>query len=267
MVLQTTGQISLSNLQTEFGGTNPINFSEYYLNASTAYTNGVSGIPNIGTQISLSQFYGKAKAVVNFMLQGNASGNMSTSVNINGQTLNSTSMGIDGADDSSASIGTMNFPFFFFGVDYNNNIFWSSNQVLQFGTNVGTINWSATTGRGILLGNFDRRANSTRHFPTYIINNHSIKRLSINHANSYSLSGSEIQMEIRLIRGPQYQYVEIRMAQWTARSGGNWNLTNGSSYYNVFSGAPPVGTGASVVLRSDLNGNGWQAFNNHYVNL
>jgi len=66
MALQTSGQISLNNLQTQFGGTNPINFSEYYLNAATGYATGVSGIPNIGTQISLSQFYGKAKTVFVF---------------------------------------------------------------------------------------------------------------------------------------------------------------------------------------------------------
>jgi len=59
----SSGQISLNNLQSVFGGTNPINFSEYYLNASTGYTTGVSGIPNIGTQIALSNFYGKTKAV------------------------------------------------------------------------------------------------------------------------------------------------------------------------------------------------------------
>jgi hypothetical protein len=59
----SSGQISLNNLQTVFGGTNPINFSEYYLNAATGYTSGVSGIPNIGTQIALSNFYGKTKTV------------------------------------------------------------------------------------------------------------------------------------------------------------------------------------------------------------
>jgi hypothetical protein len=49
--------------------------------------------------------------------------------------------------------------------------------------------------------------------------------------------------------------------------GGIWNISDGASFYNPFSGAPPVGTGASVVLRGDLNGYNWQAFNNHYVNL
>lgn len=65
MVLQSTGLISLSNIQTEFGGTNPIFLSEYYANSATGYTTGVTGIPNSttnpSTSIKLSQFYGKAK--------------------------------------------------------------------------------------------------------------------------------------------------------------------------------------------------------------
>ena len=256
MALQSSGEISFANIQTVFGGTNPISLSEYYKNASIGFTSGVSGIPDIGSAISLNQFYGKAKSI---MLAGNVSGNM--------DTTNGSSMGIDGADDSSASIGTVGFSFFFFGTDYNNNIFWSSNQVLQFGTNTGTITWYANTGRGILLGNFDRRTNWSRHFPTYTNNNHSIKRLVVNHANYWNVNGSEIQMEIRLIRGPLYQYIEVRMAQWAAGSGGNWNLTDGVSYYNVFSGAPPIGSGGSCVIRSDLNGYNWQAFNGYYINL
>jgi len=65
MVLQSTGRISLSNVQTEFGGTNPILLSEYFANSATGYTTGVTGIPNSttnpSTSIKLSQFYGKAK--------------------------------------------------------------------------------------------------------------------------------------------------------------------------------------------------------------
>jgi hypothetical protein len=33
MVLQSSGPISFSNIQTEFGGANPISLSEYYLNS------------------------------------------------------------------------------------------------------------------------------------------------------------------------------------------------------------------------------------------
>ena len=58
MVLPTAGNyIRFSDIQTEFGGTNPINLSEYY--SSGTYTTGVSGIPSSGP-IYLSMFAGTA---------------------------------------------------------------------------------------------------------------------------------------------------------------------------------------------------------------
>lgn len=51
MVLQSSGAISLANVQTEFGGSNPIGINEYYGVAA--------GVPASGT-ISLANFYGKA---------------------------------------------------------------------------------------------------------------------------------------------------------------------------------------------------------------
>lgn len=56
MTLQSSGPISLLDIQNEFGGANPISLSEYY--------NAASGVPASGT-ISLSDFYGKS-AVTNF---------------------------------------------------------------------------------------------------------------------------------------------------------------------------------------------------------
>ena len=56
MALQGSGQISLANLQTEFGGSNPISLSEYYRNGAYVTSNN-SGVPTSGA-ISLSQFYG-----------------------------------------------------------------------------------------------------------------------------------------------------------------------------------------------------------------
>lgn len=53
MTLQSSGAISLANVQTEFGGSNPISISEYY--------GAASGVPTSGT-ISLSNFYGKSAA-------------------------------------------------------------------------------------------------------------------------------------------------------------------------------------------------------------
>ena len=51
MVLQSSGAISLYNIQTEFGGSTPISMSEYY--------GAASGIPSSGA-ISFSNFYGKS---------------------------------------------------------------------------------------------------------------------------------------------------------------------------------------------------------------
>jgi hypothetical protein len=60
MTIPTTGVISLNDIQTEFGGTNPISISEYYAGGSfvASTVTGTSGaIPSSG-QFSLSAFYG-----------------------------------------------------------------------------------------------------------------------------------------------------------------------------------------------------------------
>lgn len=50
MPLQSSGAISLNNIQTEFGGSNPIGINEYY---------GSGGAPASGT-ISIGDFYGRS---------------------------------------------------------------------------------------------------------------------------------------------------------------------------------------------------------------
>jgi hypothetical protein len=55
MTLQSSGPISLANVQTEFGGTNPIGINEYY--------GAATGVPSSGT-ISLNDFYGKSAGFV-----------------------------------------------------------------------------------------------------------------------------------------------------------------------------------------------------------
>jgi len=60
MALQSSGLITLAQVQTEFGGANPISMSEYYRNgAYTTVNNG--NVPTSGT-ISLGNFYGAVKA-------------------------------------------------------------------------------------------------------------------------------------------------------------------------------------------------------------
>lgn len=72
MALQAPGQaISLSQIQTEFGGDIPISLSEYYRNGLyvTANNGNVSSTP--GATISLSNFYGAVKAItVTYQLIG-----------------------------------------------------------------------------------------------------------------------------------------------------------------------------------------------------
>lgn len=60
MTLPTSGPLSLSDIQTEFGGTNPISLSEYYAGGANvpSGTSGTNGpVPTSGT-ISISDFYG-----------------------------------------------------------------------------------------------------------------------------------------------------------------------------------------------------------------
>ena len=55
MAVTSSGEIKLSDLQTEFGGSSPIAFSEYHFNASGPNTNGF--FPDSG-EINLASFYG-----------------------------------------------------------------------------------------------------------------------------------------------------------------------------------------------------------------
>ena len=65
MALPTSGPLSLADIQTEFGGSNPISLSEYYAGGAyvPAGTTGTNGpVPSEGT-ISISNFYGTSNVV------------------------------------------------------------------------------------------------------------------------------------------------------------------------------------------------------------
>ena len=70
MALQGSGPISLANIQTEFGGSNPISLSEYYRNGAYVTSNN-TGVPTSGV-ISLNQFYGTT-AQFSFAISSNYS--------------------------------------------------------------------------------------------------------------------------------------------------------------------------------------------------
>lgn len=59
MALPGSGPMSLAQLQTEFGGSNPVSLSEYYRGGAYVTANN-TGVPVSG-QVSLSQFYGAVR--------------------------------------------------------------------------------------------------------------------------------------------------------------------------------------------------------------
>ena len=68
MTLPSSGALSLSQIQSEFGGSNPIGLNEYYRGGANVPSHGnTTGIPSSGT-ISVNQFYGKSNTA-----PGNAS--------------------------------------------------------------------------------------------------------------------------------------------------------------------------------------------------
>lgn len=65
MAIPSSGAISLTTIQTEFGGANPISMSEYYAGGTyvpTGSTGDSGPIPTSG-QISISEFYGSAAII------------------------------------------------------------------------------------------------------------------------------------------------------------------------------------------------------------
>lgn len=66
MTLPSSGPLSLADIQTEFGGSNPISLSEYYAGGGLvpAGTTGTYGaVPSSGT-ISIQNFYGTSNVVI-----------------------------------------------------------------------------------------------------------------------------------------------------------------------------------------------------------
>ena len=94
MALQSSGAIKLSEIQTEFGGSDPISLSEYYQNADPdLVTSNNTGVPNTGNPISMSDFYDTVKGTsVYFEIIGAGAGG--------GAGDGSAGLGSDGGDST-----------------------------------------------------------------------------------------------------------------------------------------------------------------------
>jgi len=79
MALPSSGVLTLNDIQTEFGGTNPIDLSDYYRGGGLVPDTALNaGIPTSGV-ISVTDFYGSANTIaLNFVNHGVASGNSGT---------------------------------------------------------------------------------------------------------------------------------------------------------------------------------------------
>lgn len=64
MALQSSGAIKLSEIQAEFGGSDPISLSEYYQNADPdLVSSNNTNVPDTGNAISMTDFYDAVKAL------------------------------------------------------------------------------------------------------------------------------------------------------------------------------------------------------------
>jgi hypothetical protein len=211
------------------------------------------------------------------IISGNATTNMST-------TGFTQLTAVAGVDDGFAYIPTdASFNFFFFGTDYGKNnvvngIYWNTNNVVGFGTGVNTITWVANTGRGVLIGNADRRTNQFWYSPMTTSGTSKITQFLLFFQNIYNDGVTNAgQYRIRLIRSSTKQYIEVRIFKGSggANSGtisttGQWNITNGTTfqgtYGSTFNSTFPADN-TSFVLSSDINGNNWTFTNTAYVNI
>ena len=72
MALQTSGIITLSDIQTEFGGSNPVSLSEYYAGGSyvPSGTSGTNGAVPTSGEIEVSDFYGTQSGITVTVTEG-----------------------------------------------------------------------------------------------------------------------------------------------------------------------------------------------------
>ena len=119
-------------------------------------------------------------------------------------------------DDGRVPIPMSSMEFNFFGTNYSNSLYWSSNNALLFGTQSTPqldIDITRNAIPSILLGNYDRLL-KTFYYSNSSNSNYSITTLLITFYNYYtdSVSASTYQYKIRLIKentGNKNQFVEV----------------------------------------------------------
>lgn len=210
-------------------------------------------------------------------------------------------------DDGDVPIPMANMVFQFFGTNYANNMYWSSNNAIIFGTPTNPtleVNIPRNLVPAILLGNYDR-ALKTFFYTNIAKSEYAITVLRVTFYDYFTDTASSptYQYQIRLIKetsGYQRQFVEVNVissppspgystanimypsstvGQTPIDTNGNtidstkhspYNITDGTRFFN------PCGTtysdaspsaNTSFVFSSDSTGSSWVFTDNSHVNV
>jgi hypothetical protein len=210
-------------------------------------------------------------------------------------------------DDGDVPIPMANIVFNFFGTNFSNNLYWSSNNALIFGTPNPQLetNISRNIVPSILIGNYDR-ALKTFFYTNIIQRNYSMTILRVTFYDYFTNTSSDpiYEYQIRLIKetiGSQRQFVEVYVISSPPSPGystaiisypsgvdgngnpidsnGNridstknspYNITNGTAFLNPCGSIFSTASpqgNTSFVFSSDSTGSSWVFTNNSYVNV
>ena len=230
------------------------------------------------------------------------SGNLSQ-VTIPGTLIDNSTVSPTSLDDGDVPIPMANIVFNFFGTNYSNNLYWSSNNALIFGTpNPGLeVNIPRNLLPAILIGNYDRRL-KTFYYTNIVNTQYSITVIVVTFYDYYTdneLSAPTYQYQLRLIKEnsvTQRQFVEVYIVSSPPSTGYSsaitnypsgtnidsnanpidstknspYNITNGTVFLNpcasTFSTVSPTAN-TSFVFSSDSTGTSWIFTNNSHVNV
>jgi hypothetical protein len=210
-------------------------------------------------------------------------------------------------DDGDVPITMGQTNFYFFGNNYKNQLFWSSNNALIFGTtNPQLVDIPSNSLKSILLGNYDRKL-QTFFYSNTSNTNYSITTILVSFFNYYLdvvNTSQTYQYKIRLIKeniGYQRQFIEVYVISSPPSPGyssaaisypsgvdingnpmdsnGNtidqsknspYNITNGTNFLNPCGSTFSLTSppaNTSFVFSSDSTGSIWSFTNNSHVNV
>jgi len=246
MTLQSSGAISLANVQTEFGGSNPIGINEYY--AGGAYVQaGGGGTTTFSTSIGSGQ---KAP------LYGSGGGTYPPS----GWTgvLNGS------VDDASIQLPTLPFIFYINNTGYN-SVFIGSNSYLTFGSGFAVYTGLSASYPAIPKLMFGAGDNSYQRISTFVSGTDSVSvRYEGNGATSGSVGSPGIVVELTLYNPSKFGGLNVieMLVGLHNRTGGVSNISNTSAAYATYT----ISANTSYVFTGNSTGTSWTISSGSRVN-